>query len=153
VSLSCKYAEEVHPTAFVRDNTASYSAAAKDAGSTAGNDVGRWRGASSFVYVTRILGRSFPGKGCSVGFLRQAPALSVAPVHRRTWKWCSPKLMFSTLHYPARIGAQLAVVLTRSLGAPALHVRIPKWLGRVMQFCRNKVLECSRCRPPLARPS
>ena len=153
MSLSCKYAEEVHPTAFVRDNTASYSAAARDAGSTAGNDVGRWRGASSFVYVTRILGRSFPGTGCSVGFLKQAPTLTVAPIHRRTWKWCSPKFMFSTLHNPARIGAQLAVVLSRSLGAPALHVRIPKWLGRVMQFCRNKVLECSRGRPPLARPS
>ena len=31
-----EYAEEVHLTAFVRDNTASYSEAARDAGGAAG---------------------------------------------------------------------------------------------------------------------
>jgi hypothetical protein len=73
---SYEYAKEVHLTAFVRDNTASYSEAARDVGSATGDEVGRWSGASSFVYITGILGRSFAGTGCSVGFLKQGSALT-----------------------------------------------------------------------------
>ncbi len=73
--LSYEYADEVL-TASVQDNTASYSAAARDAGSAAANDVGRWSGASSLVCANGILGRGFAGTDCSVGFLKQGPALT-----------------------------------------------------------------------------
>ena len=61
---------------LLETNTASYSEAARDVGSATGDEVGRWSGASSFVYITGILGRSFAGTGCSVGFLKQGSALT-----------------------------------------------------------------------------
>jgi uncharacterized protein YcfJ len=73
---SYEHAEEVHLTAFVRDNTASYSEAARDAGGTAGDDVGRRGGASSLVCAIGILGGGFAGTDCSLGFLRQGSALT-----------------------------------------------------------------------------
>ncbi len=73
--LTYECADEV-PTAFIRQNTASYGAVAWDAGIAAGDDVGRWSGASSFICDTGILGRCFAGTGGSVcWFLKQARPL------------------------------------------------------------------------------
>ena len=74
-----EYAEEGHLTAFVRDSTASYSAAVRDAGGTAGDDVGRGSRTNSLMGIVGILGRGFIGTDCSsVAFLKQAPALTAA---------------------------------------------------------------------------
>ncbi len=53
---SYEYAKEVHLPAFVRDNTASYSEAARDVGGAAGDGVGRGSGAGSLVCAIGILG-------------------------------------------------------------------------------------------------
>ena len=71
-----EYAEEVHLTAFVRDNTASYSEAARDAGGAAGDGVGRGSGASSLVCAIGIVGGGFDGTDRSVGFLKRGSALT-----------------------------------------------------------------------------
>jgi hypothetical protein len=73
--LTYEYADEV-PTAYIQDNTASYSVAARDAGGAAGDGVGRGSGASSLVCGIGILGGGFAGTDCSVGFLKQGPALT-----------------------------------------------------------------------------
>ena len=76
-SPSYTYAEEGHSTDVVRGNTASYSAAVRDAGGTAGDDVGRGSRTNSLVGVVGILGRGFIGTDySSVEFLRPAPALT-----------------------------------------------------------------------------
>ncbi len=78
-SPSYKHAEEGYSTDVVRDNTASQSAIARDAGGTAGDDVGRGSRTNSLVGVVGILGRGFIGTYCSsVAFLKQAPALTAA---------------------------------------------------------------------------
>ncbi len=76
-SPSYRYAEEGHSTDGVRDNRASYSAAVRDAGGTAGDDVGGGSHTNSLVGVVGILGRGSIGTDyCSVEFLKPAPDLT-----------------------------------------------------------------------------
>lgn len=80
IGPSYEYAQELHPTAFVRGNTARYRAAARDAegdagGGGAGIDVGGGSGALGLVCFIGVLGRGIAGTGCSVAFLKQPTPL------------------------------------------------------------------------------
>jgi hypothetical protein len=98
---SYEYAEESSPTALVRDNMASYGAAARDAGRGAGDDVYRRGSASSLVYVIGILDRGFDHTDCSVRFLKQVPALAITLTHPASERWGSTNFareVFSKIH-------------------------------------------------------
>ena len=76
-NLSYRHAEEGYSADLVRDNRTSYSAAIRDAGGTAGDDVGRGSRTNSLVGVVGILGRGFIGTDYSgVEFLKPAPAIT-----------------------------------------------------------------------------
>ena len=65
-----EYAQEVHPTAFVRDNKPSYRADARDArgSGAAGAHVSRISGALGIVCVTGALGKVLPARLVGLGF-------------------------------------------------------------------------------------
>jgi hypothetical protein len=74
---SYRHAEEGYSADVVRDNRTSYSAAVRDASSTARDDVGRGSRTKGFVGVVGILGRGFIGPDySSVEFLKPAPPLT-----------------------------------------------------------------------------
>ena len=74
---SYRHAEDGYSAEVVRDTRTSYSAAVKDTGGTAGDDVGRGSGTNNLVGVVGILGRGFISTDhSSVEFLKPAPALT-----------------------------------------------------------------------------
>src|SRR3712207_1220638 len=84
-NLSYGHAEKRHSAHVAQDNSTSYSAAVRDAGSTAGDDVGRGSRTNNLVVIVGILGRGFIGTDySSVEFLKPAPALSADPTHSLT---------------------------------------------------------------------
>ena len=71
VDLAYEHADGV-PTACIQGNTASYGAATCGAVLAAGDDVGRWSSASSFICNTGILDRSISSTVGSVQVLKRA---------------------------------------------------------------------------------
>ena len=116
ISASYEYAEEVHPTAFVRGNASNCRAAARNAecgteGGIAGAGMGRGSGTVGLVCAGSVLGSGFAGAGGSVVFLfvRQLrPILSSLFVQR-----CGSRIYRSSTN-KARLITSIAVAANGS---------------------------------------